>query len=137
MQFWVYEGDRARLRARRGVTRFARRCDLPQLASKELAQQPGIEISALDVTDRDSRIRAIEAVLSRHSRIDVLVNNAGVAVFGSIEDVPENVARLVFETNYFAAVELMRLVLPGHAETGARAASSTSAPSARSSPRLC
>ncbi|MFO1115404.1 MAG: SDR family oxidoreductase [Beijerinckiaceae bacterium] len=105
---------------------FARRGDTvcatmrrPQLASKELAQQPGIEISALDVTDRDSRIRAIEAVLSRHSRIDVLVNNAGVAVFGSIEDVPENVARLVFETNYFAAVELMRLVLPGMRKQGA------------------
>jgi NAD(P)-dependent dehydrogenase (short-subunit alcohol dehydrogenase family) len=41
---------------------------------------------ALDVTDAGSRDRAVEHVLARHGRIDVLVNNAGILHLGSVED---------------------------------------------------
>lgn len=80
----------------------------------ELGQQPGSRVSLLplDVVDVGSRAAAVEAVLARHGRIDVLVNNAGVLRVGSVEDVPEQVAREVFETNYFGAVALTNAVVP-------------------------
>ena len=71
-----------------------------------------IEIAPLDVTDPASRRAALDQVVSRHGRIDTLVNNAGVVASASIEDTPEELSRRIFETNYFGPVELMRAVLP-------------------------
>ena len=42
----------------------------------------------------------------------MLVNNAGVACSGSLEDTPLELLRAVFETNFFGFHEMMRLVLP-------------------------
>ena len=84
----------------------------PEAASTSLRQAAGVEITPLDVTDRDARARVLDHIVARHGRLDVLVNNAGVAAFGSIEDTPERIARLIFETNYFAPVEFMRSALP-------------------------
>jgi NAD(P)-dependent dehydrogenase (short-subunit alcohol dehydrogenase family) len=71
-----------------------------------------LELAALDVTDAASRQAAVKSALARHGRIDVLVNNAGVACSGSLEDTPLDLLRLVFETNFFGPHEMMRLVLP-------------------------
>jgi NAD(P)-dependent dehydrogenase (short-subunit alcohol dehydrogenase family) len=73
---------------------------------------------ALDVTDAGSRERAVEHVLARHGRIDVLVNNAGILHLGSVEDTPEAVMRQVFETNYFGPVALSNAVLPAMRQEG-------------------
>ena len=50
---------------------------------------------------------------SRHLRIDVLVNNAGIAFLGAIEEQNQDDYRALFEVNFFGAVALLRLVLPG------------------------
>ncbi len=71
-----------------------------------------LQLAELDVTVADSRAAAVAAAVDRNGRIDVLVNNAGVASSGSLEDTPLELLRRVFETNFFGPHEMMRLVLP-------------------------
>lgn len=67
---------------------------------------------SLDVTDEVSCEAAIQAILDAEGRIDVLVNNAGYAVYGAVEDVPLDDARRQFEVNLFGLAEVTKLVLP-------------------------
>jgi NAD(P)-dependent dehydrogenase (short-subunit alcohol dehydrogenase family) len=60
--------------------------------------------------------RAVAAVLDAQGRIDVLVNNAGSALHGAIEDVPLGLARDQFELNVLAPARLVQLVLPAMRE---------------------
>ena len=71
-----------------------------------------ITIDRLDVVDADSRAGALARALDRFGRIDVLVNNAGVSALGPAEEIPEQVMRDQFETNFFGPFALMREVLP-------------------------
>lgn len=84
----------------------------PGAAPEALHGRDNIELAALDVTDATARRDLIEEVVKRHGRLDVLVNNAGVVASASVEDTSEEVSRRIFETNYFAPVEMMRLVVP-------------------------
>ncbi len=71
-----------------------------------------IEVVALDVTDDASVAAAVDDVLGRHGRIDVLVNNAGVGLSGPVEDFDDALARTTFETNFWGPVRMVRRVLP-------------------------
>jgi NAD(P)-dependent dehydrogenase (short-subunit alcohol dehydrogenase family) len=71
-----------------------------------------LEIVQLDVTNAESRSSVVKNLMNRHGQLDVLVNNAGVACTGSLEDTPLEQLRLVFETNFFGPHEMMRLALP-------------------------
>ncbi len=66
----------------------------------------------MDVCDDDSVRRAVEFVLKRAGRIDVVVNNAGVGLAGSVEDTSVDEARALFETNFFGVLRVCRAVLP-------------------------
>lgn len=82
---------------------------------RKAAADAGVEVDvvALDVTDDSSARAAVEDVLARHGRIDVLVNNAGVGLSGAVEDFSEEQARAAIETNFWGPVRMARLVLPG------------------------
>ncbi len=67
----------------------------------------------LDVTKTDQRTAALEQADARFRGVDVLVNNAGIDFLGAIEEQDERDYRAQFEVNFFAAVALLRLVLPG------------------------
>ena len=97
--------------AGRGDTVVATLRDVSK-APLSLRRHPLVSFQPLDVTDAVQRRRAIEQTVERFGRLDVLINNAGIAASASVEDTPEELSRKLFETNYFAPVEMMRLVLP-------------------------
>ncbi|PIO82378.1 short-chain dehydrogenase/reductase [Loigolactobacillus backii] len=66
----------------------------------------------LDVTDSESNHTFISTILNEQHRIDVLINNAGYGEGGPIEDIDLKNVRKQFETNFFGAAELTKLVLP-------------------------
>lgn len=65
-----------------------------------------------DVTDPRQVEVAVKAVVNRWGRIDVLVNNACLAVFGPFEERDPGETRREFEVNYFGYVNMIRAVLP-------------------------
>jgi NAD(P)-dependent dehydrogenase (short-subunit alcohol dehydrogenase family) len=82
--------------------------------------ETGIRALALDVTDEESMAAAVAHVEAEHHYVSVLVNNAGYALQGPVEDTPIDAVRAQFETNVFGLVRLTQLVLPGmrRARTG-------------------
>lgn len=81
-----------------------------------LAEQAGIserlQYVQLDVTDAVSVDKAVGTVLQTNGRIDMLVNNAGFAVGGFIEEVSMDDWRRQMETNLFGLIAVTRAVLP-------------------------
>ncbi len=73
----------------------------------------------LDVNDADSCAQAVKEVeLGATDGLFALVNNAGYAQSGAVEDVPDELVRAQLETNVVAPMRLARLVLPGMRERG-------------------
>ena len=74
----------------------------------------GVKVSThrLDVTDRAACLALPDAVLAEHGRVDVLVNNAGVAIGGTFEQVDEGDFDWLMEVNFAAVVRLTRAFLP-------------------------
>jgi len=73
---------------------------------------PGVELVELDVRDDASVQRAIEAVIARAKRIDVLVNNAGGSLVGSVEETSIAEAQSLFDTNVWGVLRTTHAVLP-------------------------
>src|ERR1700677_5089714 len=67
---------------------------------------------ALDVTTRAAASAAIAATNRRFGRLDVVINNAGYGLFGTIEEVSESEARAQIETNLFGALWVTQAALP-------------------------
>jgi NAD(P)-dependent dehydrogenase (short-subunit alcohol dehydrogenase family) len=66
----------------------------------------------LDV-DNDISVRnCVDTILSEKGRIDVVVNNAGYALGGALEETSIEEARKQFETNFFGAVRVMQATIP-------------------------
>jgi NADP-dependent 3-hydroxy acid dehydrogenase YdfG len=66
----------------------------------------------LDVTDPTSIASATQAVVRRFGRIDVLVNNAGYAVRGAVEDLSVGQVQQMFDVNVFGVLRMIRAVVP-------------------------
>src|SRR3989304_1558603 len=64
----------------------------------------------LDVTDPESIQNAVAAALKCFGRIDVLVNNAGYAQVGAIEELTDDQIRQMYDVNVFGAVRMIREV---------------------------
>jgi NAD(P)-dependent dehydrogenase (short-subunit alcohol dehydrogenase family) len=73
-----------------------------------LPESPRLRVLPLDVTDPDSIARAVALA----GPIDVLVNNAGIGLFGAFEATPMATTREVFETNTFGPMAMAQAVLP-------------------------
>jgi NAD(P)-dependent dehydrogenase (short-subunit alcohol dehydrogenase family) len=84
--------------------------DPGQLSS--LAADDGVHVIALDVTDAEQRLSAVDQAVRRFGRIDVLVNNAGRTQVGAVEETTDDELRSLFELHFFAPVALTRAALP-------------------------
>ena len=87
----------------------AARDELLELAAREQLQLTVID---LDVTDDESVERAVAGVIAEAGRIDVLINNAGYALWGLAETFTVEQAKRIFDTNFFGVVRMNRAVLP-------------------------
>jgi len=74
--------------------------------------QSGIEPVVLDVTDDDSVRAAIDLVLDKSGRLDVLINNAGTTLVGALEETSTDEARWLLETNLLGVHRVTRACLP-------------------------
>ncbi|MDP1835781.1 MAG: SDR family oxidoreductase [Chlamydiales bacterium] len=79
---------------------------------------PSLYLLELDVTDDLSISKAFEIIREKEGRLDVLVNNAGCAVFGPLEMVTVDQAKKTFEVNFFGTMRLMQAALPLMREQG-------------------
>src|SRR5262245_46544248 len=69
-----------------------------------------VEILQLDVSDERSIYAAVAEVTTRtRNKIDAVVHNAGIAVAGAFEDMPQSEIRRVMETNFFGDRKSTRL----------------------------
>lgn len=82
-------------------------------------EKAGCRVLELDVTDEESRQRAVRAVATEHGAVGALVNNAGYGQAGPVEEVSLELIRRQFETNVFGLVRMCQLVLPGMRSRGA------------------
>ena len=73
-----------------------------------LPRSERLRVIALDVTSPES----IAAALAASGPIDVLVNNAGIGLFGAFEATPMATTREIFETNTFGVMAMTHAVLP-------------------------
>ena len=78
----------------------------------EALRKQGLEVIELDVGSDASVERAVKEVLARAPRIDVLVNNAGIASAGVTEAFTAAQATAVFDTNVVGVLRASRAVLP-------------------------
>jgi len=78
----------------------------------------GIELIHLDVTDDQSVTDAVLSIRQKAGGIQVLVNNAGYALAGAVEETSIEEARQQFETNFFGVMRVTQVVLPGMRQQG-------------------
>ena len=92
------------------VVAAARRTD--RLADLVDAHPDQVEAVALDVTDAAADRAAVDGVVARYGRLDVLVNNAGHTQVGAAEETTEAELRDLFEVHFHGPVALTVAALP-------------------------
>jgi NAD(P)-dependent dehydrogenase (short-subunit alcohol dehydrogenase family) len=80
----------------------------------DLVERYGQQIApiALDVTDYDASVAAVQAATDRFGRLDVVVNNAGYADLASVEDMTIEAFRAQIDTNLIGVVNVTKAALP-------------------------
>lgn len=73
-----------------------------------LPRSANMHVVALDVTKPESIARALDSC----GPVDVLVNNAGIGLFGAFEATPMDTVREVFETNTFGVMNVCQAIIP-------------------------
>jgi NAD(P)-dependent dehydrogenase (short-subunit alcohol dehydrogenase family) len=86
-------------------------------AAAELAGEGDVQYIKLDVTDESTMVQAIKTIEQAHGRLDVLVNNAGITIGKTLDQITAtNIAlgdiRTIFETNVYGVVRLTQLAIP-------------------------
>jgi NAD(P)-dependent dehydrogenase (short-subunit alcohol dehydrogenase family) len=71
-----------------------------------------VDVRQLDITETAKISPVIDKIAADYGRIDLLVNNAGFAMAGFLEDVTLDELRKQFETNFFGHVSVTKAVLP-------------------------
>lgn len=79
---------------------------------------PGVEIIPMDVLEDVSVSAAVQGIVQKAGPIQILVNNAGYALTGALEETSVAEARQQFETNFFGVLRVTNAVLPRMRQAG-------------------
>jgi NAD(P)-dependent dehydrogenase (short-subunit alcohol dehydrogenase family) len=101
--------ETAKVLAKQGIKVYA---GARRLEKMNDLKKLGIVPIAMDVTKPEDNRKAVEQIISAEGRIDILINNAGFAIYGPVEDIPMEDARYQFDVNLFGLADLTQLVLP-------------------------
>lgn len=86
-------------------------------AMQDLKSQGAIPLR-MDITQEADVAAVVERVRKEHGALDVLINNAGYAIYGSVEETLIDDARAQFEVNLFGLARLTQLLIPAMRERG-------------------
>lgn len=89
----------------KGFTVYGTSRDPKQYDSKFLLLQ-------MDVNDVDSIAYVVKNIILKSSKLDIVVNNAGVGITGPIEETPELEIKNAFNTNFHGPINVIKAVLP-------------------------
>lgn len=87
-------------------------CRVYEFSRRDSGMVPGVTHIRADVTDEEQIRTAVQAVLDREKRIDVVINNAGFGISGAIEFTDTAEAQRQFDVNFFGMVRMNHTVLP-------------------------
>jgi len=73
---------------------------------------------ALNVTDADQVRQAVQRAHAHFGRLDIILNNAGYSLVGTVEEASEADVRTLFDTNFFGTVRVLQAALPLLREQG-------------------
>lgn len=86
--------------------------DKNAIPAKELEAIENIEVVDIDITDDASVREAVEKILIKYGKIDVLINNAAVSGFGLLEGYSIDQVRKMFDVNVYSVLRMYQAVLP-------------------------
>ena len=66
----------------------------------------------MDVTNQDSIQKAVDLVIQKFGRIDVLINNAGFCQVGAIEELSNDQVQQMYDVNVFGVMRMIKTVVP-------------------------
>ncbi len=73
-----------------------------------------------DVSNYENCKNTIDTIIKKEGKIDILINNAGMGISGSIENTSESDAKKIFDINFFGCFYMCKFVLPYIKETKGR-----------------
>ncbi|MDC3387977.1 SDR family oxidoreductase [Flavobacteriaceae bacterium] len=79
---------------------------------EKITEKLPFNLISLDVTKQQSIQKAVDTIIVKEGKLDVLINNAGVGITGPIEETPDSEIKKAFQTNVFGPVDLIKSVLP-------------------------
>lgn len=72
----------------------------------------GAHIIKMDITQEADIVNVVQQITNNHGGVDVLINNAGYAIYGAVEDTTIEDARRQFEVNIFGLASLTQKIIP-------------------------
>jgi len=85
---------------------------MAEVSNTETIQAGSLEMVQMDVNSSDSINRIMNYILEKEGRLDVVLNNAGFGMLGSVEDTSIDEAKSLFETNFWGMLRVCKAVLP-------------------------
>ena len=83
-----------------------------QLEDLEARSEGRLVALPLDVRDRAAVFAAVETAADAFGRLDIVINNAGYGLTGAVEEITEDAAREIIDTNFFGTLWTCQAVAP-------------------------
>ncbi len=84
----------------------------PAIVTSHLGSSERLLTARLDVTDEARAQVVVAEAVAAFGTVDVLVNNAGIAMIGAVEECSDAEVRRILEVNFFGTMNVTRAVLP-------------------------